>query len=374
MTPAPSWPPTIGYRDGMSPVRTWSSEWHRPDAVNLIRTSPALGASRSRSTMSQGLPASHMTAARVFTVALPGAGPRTSFGKNLTLVAFEDQPQPDECEVRLVFRDRLGLVDDERGETACRHDHRFGLELGGDPSYEAVDLPGEAVDDARLQRLDRRLPDDGARPDELNLEQSRGASRECVDGDLDSWGERTTEELAAFAHDVEVGRGAEVDDDRRPAEDVMRGERVDDPVGTNLARVVVEDRDAGLDPRLDDDGGNVCVVTVEDAPQFMQHSRNGRARSDTRRCWLVLQEPAEQQRDLVGGCASVGLDAPRLDKLLPLEAADHRVGVADIDGQQHPSTPFIRASSGRRRCRGRSPNESEHRRTDSRRRSRRRHE
>src|SRR5690348_17730874 len=38
-TPAPSCPPTIGYRTGMSPVRRWSSEWHRPAARSEEHTS-----------------------------------------------------------------------------------------------------------------------------------------------------------------------------------------------------------------------------------------------------------------------------------------------------------------------------------------------
>src|SRR5215472_10526230 len=50
----------------MSPVRRWSSEWHRPDAANRISTSPSLGGSRSRSMISQSLPMSLSTAALVF--------------------------------------------------------------------------------------------------------------------------------------------------------------------------------------------------------------------------------------------------------------------------------------------------------------------
>src|ERR1700722_676890 len=51
--PAPSCPPTTGSRIGASPVVMWSSEWHRPAAIILTRTSCALGASSRRSTISQ---------------------------------------------------------------------------------------------------------------------------------------------------------------------------------------------------------------------------------------------------------------------------------------------------------------------------------
>ncbi len=71
-TPAPSCPPTIGYRTGMSPVRRWSSEWQSPEAANRISTSPVFGSSRSSSTISNGLPTSLSTAARVFMQHPPG--------------------------------------------------------------------------------------------------------------------------------------------------------------------------------------------------------------------------------------------------------------------------------------------------------------
>ena len=50
----------------MSPVRRWSSEWHRPAATNLTSTSPSLGGSSSSSMISQSLPTSLSTAALVF--------------------------------------------------------------------------------------------------------------------------------------------------------------------------------------------------------------------------------------------------------------------------------------------------------------------
>ena len=56
------------------------------------------------------------------------------------------------------------------------------------------------------------------------------------------------------ADDVEGGRGAaEVDHDRRSAELGGRGERVDDPVGADLARVVHQHRYAGAHAGLDHD-------------------------------------------------------------------------------------------------------------------------
>src|SRR3954468_1564188 len=43
----------------------WSSEWHSPAAMNLMRTSLGCGSSSSSSVISHGLPGSRQTAARV---------------------------------------------------------------------------------------------------------------------------------------------------------------------------------------------------------------------------------------------------------------------------------------------------------------------
>ena len=53
--------------------------------------------------------------------------------------------------------------------------------------------------------------------------------------------------------DVEVRRRAEVDDDARRAVALLRGHGVRDPVGPDLARVVVADRDPGADARAHDE-------------------------------------------------------------------------------------------------------------------------
>ena len=65
ITPAPSWPPTIGSRPVASPVRRCSSEWHIPEAANLMRTSPDRGSSSSSSVTSHGWPGALITAALV---------------------------------------------------------------------------------------------------------------------------------------------------------------------------------------------------------------------------------------------------------------------------------------------------------------------
>src|SRR4051794_32170750 len=51
----------------MSPVATWSSEWHMPDAATLTCSSPGRGSSETRSTTSYLPGASRMIAPRVST-------------------------------------------------------------------------------------------------------------------------------------------------------------------------------------------------------------------------------------------------------------------------------------------------------------------
>src|SRR5258708_25051064 len=64
--PAPSCPPTTGNGIGMSPVTRCSSEWHRPLAVSLTRTSFAFGGSSSASSICHFSCAPYSTAALVF--------------------------------------------------------------------------------------------------------------------------------------------------------------------------------------------------------------------------------------------------------------------------------------------------------------------
>src|SRR6478735_6667696 len=65
--PAPSWPKITGNKpSGSAPERVNSSVWQTPVALISTSTSPALGPSRSTSSITSGLPAAYATAARVF--------------------------------------------------------------------------------------------------------------------------------------------------------------------------------------------------------------------------------------------------------------------------------------------------------------------
>ena len=78
---------------------------------------------------------------------------------------------------------------------------------------DALDLAGEAVDGAGLQRLDRGLADRVLGLDDVDLDQLGGARRERLHGDLDAGRDRAAEVVALSADHVEVRGRAEVDDD-----------------------------------------------------------------------------------------------------------------------------------------------------------------
>ena len=178
--------------------------------------------------------------------------------------------------------DGLGLANHDRGEAPCRnHGRQLTAQLGRDHVDDAVHLARKAIQRTGLQCFDGILADRGPRCDELHLAQLRSALGQRVQRDLDTGSEGATEKLPLGRHHVEVGRGAEVDDDARAAIERERRQGVRDAIGTNFLRIVREHGYAGPRPRLDDHVGDVRVVAVEHRPHLTQHRRHGRAQRDT---------------------------------------------------------------------------------------------
>ncbi len=140
-----------------------------------------------------------------------------------------------------------------RGQAAGGDDGRLA-DLVDDAVGDAVDLGGEPVEGARLDRLDGVLADHAAGLDQLDLAQGGGPAEQGLEADLDAGEDGAAEVLARRRDGVERGGRAEVDDDRRAAVEVVGGDGVGDAVGADLLRVLVEDRHAGLDAGLDDEG------------------------------------------------------------------------------------------------------------------------
>ena len=138
------------------------------------------------------------------------------------------------------------------------------------------------------------------------------------------------------ADHVEGRRGAEVDDDRRTAVQRGGGERVDDPVGADLARVVHQHRYAGPHARLDDDAAarrrsgarSMSRHSCSTAGHRRAHRRCRRSVVDRRVVAAAraaappTRRPcgARRSRPASGRCTSPSSSSPRTVWLLPMSA------------------------------------------------------
>src|SRR4051812_1364624 len=219
-------------------------------------------------------------------------------------VPLEDDPQTVEGQPRLVVLHGPRVRQERLGQAAGRDDFTVA-ELGNEPVDEPVDLGAEAVDHAGLDRFGRRLPDDVLRFYELHTAQARGLAEERIERDFDPGKNRAAEIFALLADRLDRRRGTEVDDDRRPAIEVERTNRVRDAVRADLLRVVVQDRHAGAHARLDDERGKP-EVAVRHLAQLRGDARNaGRDRDSGDRIVegeaMKAEELLDHQRELVGG-------------------------------------------------------------------------
>ncbi len=118
---------------------------------------------------------------------------------------------------------------------------------------------------------------------------------------------------------------------------------VADAVGAYLLWVVDADRHPGLHPGLDDHRLEVEVVR-----NHLAHRESGAGddagNGDTGDVGVTRdaaepQERENEQGKLVGGSLDLRAAAPGLDELVAVEDPDGRLGVADVDGQQHLLAP-----------------------------------
>ena len=184
---------------------------------------------------------------------------------------------------------------------------------------DAVDLAGEAVDDPRADRVDGGLADQRAWRVEVDARQLRRARRERLDRDLDARRDDPAEVLAVGRDRVVGDRRAEVHDDARAAEALVRGDRVDQAVGAELARVLDPDRHAGLHAGAHHEHLVAEVVLGHVRPRRAQRRDHG---GHDRRRDLVEAEAAQAEQvlqrgaELVGGRLAHGREAPVLDELV----------------------------------------------------------
>ncbi len=210
---------------------------------------------------------------------------------------------------------------------------RLGAELLPDAADDPVHLAREAVHEAGLEAADRRLPDHRRRRCVVDLHEPGRTGEQRLHGRLDSRREDTADVLALGRDDVEVRRGAEVDHDDRGAVALLGRDRVHDAVRADLARIVVANRDAGLDARADDEQRGVRPLPCERLPLADQH-RDGRGKADPVDV-VEVEQAAQQDAELVGGRGALGGQPPVVRQLGVRVQTERGLRVADVDGEEH---------------------------------------
>ena len=160
-------------------------------------------------------------------------------------VALVDDPQALERQQVVDVVDRRREGHDVLGQAAGGDRRGVRAELAAQAADDAVDLPGEAEDDPGADRVDRAFADQRAAARRGRCAAAWPRARSARRARSPRPGEMMPPRYSPVARDDVVGdRGAEVDADARPAEPLVGGDGVDEPVGAELARVVDADRHA----------------------------------------------------------------------------------------------------------------------------------
>ena len=216
------------------------------------------------------------------------------------------------------------------------------LELLLHAGDDALDQPHVAEDHARLHGGDGRLADGGLGALQLDARQLRGALEQRLEGDADAGGDGAAHVVALAGDGVEYRGRAEVDDDQRRAVELDCGDGVDDAVGADVARAIVEDADAGAHAGIDDQRRHLEIAPAD----FLEDGRQGRHDAaedgfvDVRGAQVLgLEEVEQQDRVLIDEVLHVGGDAPAGADLFAVEDADGYRRIADVKGQEHIHFP-----------------------------------
>src|SRR3954471_5569933 len=293
---------------------------------------PASGASRTRLGTSTG-PILNGVFSTPFRVAA------------LLRVALVQEPQAVQRQQVVHDVDLIAERDDVLGQ-AAGGDRLAVAELRPQPPQDRVHLAREAVDDPAADRVDRGLADQRARRREVDARELRGARVERLHRDLDTRRDDPAEVLAVGADRVIGERGPEVHDDARALDPVVGGHRVDEPVGPDLARVVVAQRHAGLDAGADDQRLVAQVAARHLLPlrrQLRHRARHDRARQVGEPDAAQLEQVAKRGAELVGSRVPDRGKAPVLDELSPVKRSEVRLSVPDVHGQQHRAGDYRRS-------------------------------
>src|SRR6266542_841323 len=268
-----------------------------------------------------------------------------------SVIELPEETQALEGEVVVDAFDARGERHDRRDETARPDDpRRRWRKLGDEPGDEPFDQADVAEHDPRADAVGGVLADRVLWGGEGDREEPRGAAEERFGRDLEPGRERAAEEIALGAHDVEVRRRPEVDDDRRPAVATVGGERVRDTVRADLGRVVDPEADPGLHAGPDDEGPTLHVP-IGEADEGLRQRRHDAAEDERidrlEREVLLTQERVDRDGELILGPRAIGRRAPGRDELRPAVHADDDVRVAGVDREERRHSDRLVRGLGR---------------------------
>src|SRR4051812_3277680 len=230
------------------------------------------------------------------------------------------------------------------GKTAGRDDER---RLASGPAL--LDAADDPVDRLRLTEHDTGAnavlgpaPNHARWHDELRRRQLRRAPDEGIERRLHARRDDAADEDAITRYAVERRGGAHVHDNGITAVEARRGERVDQSIGTDGERLVGIDADRQLRARVDDDHGSVgeCVASRDERLGDSWHDRADGGTSDVGGGEaLEGEQPAKEHAEFVGGALDAGDNAPVTAERFALEETDGRLGVTDVEDEDHGREP-----------------------------------
>jgi hypothetical protein len=266
------------------------------------------------------------------------------------LVTLVDEAETGEGEQFVDVTDEFRTARDEACEASGGDSAGIRAELGDHAFENAVDEADVAVVEADLEVVDCAGADDLGGLTNVDAGQAGGAGEEGVGRDGEARGNGSAEELALGGDAIEGSSSAEVDDDDRRVwacnlfEELVGGDAVDDAVGAYLRRIVGEDGQAGADTGFDEEWLDATEVFGGAAQGGVErrHDRGDNNAADLRNIERAQsEEVAEENAKLVDGGIAVGGDAPVGEQgsrgLWRGNAVEteNRVGVADVDGEEH---------------------------------------
>ncbi len=230
----------------------------------------------------------------------------------------------------------------ERGEPPGAHHQRGVAPLLPDPADDPVDGLHGAEEDAALERRVGAAADDRGRRLDVHAGQPGGAARERLGARSHARGDDAAEEDAVGGDAVEGGGGAEVDHDGVRSVEASGGQRVGDAVGAHAEWLLDVQADGQVTGGADDEGITVQVPLAglgQRLGQGRDDGRDGRARDPAPIQPALPEHRSQEQAVLVGGAFGSGGQPPVRRQLLAVEDAQHGLGVADVQGQDHRSPP-----------------------------------